>query len=441
MKTTHFLSWAACFMVLLLCSCQKEMLSDIPDEEVKGNSQLMITTRNGDPSSTTVAQSRIYIFSATGSCVRMLSTTESSATAEDMAAGTYTIYAVGGDDLTNYTLPEQENATAESVIQVATGKTMGDLLMTSATVTLTEGEDRNQNLAMNRKVFSLDNITIRQVPEDVTGVEVALEPIYTKVKLNGTFVDETSNQRFVLTNAGNGTWSNSTAHMMFPSKGNPSVVVYFIRGENTKSYAYIASEPIEANHHFTVDGTYTEAQGVSLVGVISGVEWGEDRTITFDFDETNATSGDNNNNNNNSPSATEPVAGSTYDGYYVVSVDDTHRTAVLLAQNTVSYTANNNYTQAQWKTALNNAMSTLDKPSVAPSESAWRVPTLAECSIFLVDESVTTYTGNDSPMYFCLKNDDLVRVFAEKSNETYTVTDVASIYNGLMLRPVIDITY
>ena len=438
MKTTHFLSWAACFIMLLLCSCQKEMLSDIPDEEVKGNSQLMITTRSGDPSSTTVAQSRVYIFSAAGSCVCMLSTTESSATAEDMAAGTYTIYAVGGDDLTKYTLPEQENATAESVIQVATGKTMGDLLMTSATVTLTEGEDRNQNLAMNRKVFSLDNITIRQVPVDVTGVEVALEPMYTKVKLDGTFVDETSNQRFALTNSSYGTWTNSTTHMLFPSKGNPSIVVYFTRGDNTKSYAYTASEPIEANHHFTVDGTYTEAQGVSLVGVISGVEWGEDRTITFDFDETNVSSGDN--NNTPSPSA-DPVAGSAYDGYYVVSVDDTHRTAVLLAKNTVSYTANNNYTQAQWKTALNDAMSTLAKPSVAPTESAWRVPTLAECSIFLVDESVTTYTGNDSPMYFCLKNDDLVRVFAEKSNETYTVSDVASIYNGLKLRPVIDITY
>lgn len=431
------ISFAALCSILFFSSCEKEMLSDTSDEEVKGNSQLVITTRGGDPSSTDVAQSCIYIFNAAGSCVRMLSTTASSATAEDMAAGTYTLYAVGGDDLTKFTLPDQENATAESVIQVATGKTMGDLLMTSATVTLTEGEDRNQNLVMSRKVFSLDNITIRQVPVDVTNVEVALEPMYTKVKLDGTFVDETANQRFALTNGSYGTWSNTTAHMLFPSKGNPSIVVYFTRGDNTKSYAYTASEPIEANHHFTVEGTYTEAQGVSLVGVLSGTEWGEDRTITFDFDETNVSSGGGNNN----PSSTAPVAGSAYDGYYVVSVDDTHRTAVLLAKNTVSYTANNNYSQAQWKTALNNAMSTLVKPSVAPTESAWRVPTLAECSIFIVDESVTTYTGNDSPMYFCLKNDDLVRVYAEKSNNTYTVSDVASIYTGLKLRPVIDITY
>ena len=432
---------AAVFCILCLSACEKEIVSEKSVETVEGNSQLMLTTRTGDPSPETVAQSRVYIFSATGSCVRMLSTTESSVTAENLAAGTYTLYAVGGDDLTKFTLPDQADATAESVIQVAEGKTMGDLLMTTATVTLQEGEERNQNLAMIRKVFCLENITIRQVPADVTAVEVALEPIYTKVKLDGTMVDETAQQRFALTSGNDGTWSNTTEHMLFPSKGNPSIVVYFTRGNSTKSYAYTASAAIEANHHFTIEGTYTEAQGVSLMGVITGAEWGEDRTITFDFNETNVVSEDNNGGGNNNPSGDAPTVGGTYDGYYVVSVNADQKTAVLLAKNDVNYTGNNNNTQEQWLVVLNTAMSTLAKPSGASEESQWRIPTFAECSVFLVDESVTTYTGIHSPMFFGWNDDTLVRVFADKKDNGYDISNVASLYNGIILRPVIDITY
>lgn len=432
---------AAVFCILCFSACEKEIVSEKSVETVEGNSQLMLTTRTGDPSPETVAQSRVYIFSATGSCVRMLSTTESSVTAEDMAAGTYTLYAVGGDDLTKFTLPDQADATAESVIQVAEGKTMGDLLMTTVNVTLQEGEERNQNLAMTRKVFCLENITIRQVPADVTAVEVALEPIYTKVKLDGTMVDETAQQRFALTSGNDGTWSNTTEHMLFPSKGNPSIVVYFTRGNSTKSYAYTASAAIEANHHFTIEGTYTETQGVSLMGVITGAEWGEDRTITFDFNETNVVDGDNNGGGNNNPSGDAPTVGGTYDGYYVVSVNADQKTAVLLAKNDVNYTGNNNNTQEQWLVVLNTAMSTLAKPSGASEESQWRIPTFAECSVFLVDESVTTYTGIHSPMFFGWNDDTLVRVFADKKDNGYDISNVASLYNGIILRPVIDITY
>lgn len=425
---------AAVFCIVCLSACEKEIVSDNTAEQVKGNSQLVLTTRTGDPSPVTVAQSRVYIFSSTGSCVRMLSTTESSVTAEDMAAGTYTLYAVGGDDLSKFMLPDQADATAESVIQVAEGKTMGDLLMTTATVTLQEGEERNQNLAMIRKVFCLENITIRQVPADVTAVEVALEPIYTKVKLDGTMVDETAQQRFALTSGNDGTWSNTTEHMLFPSKGNPSIVVYFTRGNSTKSYAYTASAAIEANHHFTIEGTYTETQGVSLMGVITGAEWGEDRTITFDFNETNVVSEDNHGGGNNNPSGDAPTVGGTYLGCYVAAVNGT---TVTLVSPTEEHGFNTSESKQEAASSLMNTI--VSEWTVDGVTGTWRLPTPEEASVFLADPNYIELESGLQYVYYVNASGTIQSVQVDTSRNVIGPSNFLG--QTVRLRPVIDITY
>ena len=283
MKSAKLLSVLALIGITFFTSCGKEIQSETPYEGDKGNSQIRFITRNGSNTlQTAVAQNRIYIFDNEGTCVRMLSSsTESTLTAEKMPAGTYTIYAVGGDDLTKFTLPSQSEATATSVIQLASGKAMGDLLMTSTQVTLNNNQDSNQELTLLRKVFSLNSITIRQVPDDVTSVEVSVEPLYNKIQLNGTFVDETERKTFALTEGANGTWSNTTEQLLFPSKGQPTITIHFTRSGNTTSYSYTASAAIEANHHFAVEGSYTEVQGVTLSASIISVSQSSVKSLHF----------------------------------------------------------------------------------------------------------------------------------------------------------------
>ena len=430
MKSAKLLSVLALIGITFFTSCGKEIQSETPYEGDKGNSQIRFITRNGSNTlQTAVAQNRIYIFDNEGTCVRMLSSsTESTLTAEKMPAGTYTIYAVGGDDLTKFTLPSQSEATATSVIQLASGKAMGDLLMTSTQVTLNNNQDSNQELTLLRKVFSLNSITIRQVPDDVTSVEVSVEPLYNKIQLNGTFVDETERKTFALTEGANGTWSNTTEQLLFPSKGQPTITIHFTRSGNTTSYSYTASAAIEANHHFAVEGSYTEVQGVTLSASIISEEWGNDRTITFNFNEANSTGG-----NSNPPSGT-PVVGSTYLGCYVVAVNGTTATLVSPTEESGFNTSENNQ-----EGAITLINSILGEWSVTDVTGTWRLPTIDEVSVFVSDPNYLTFDFNYLISYYINDAGTIKSVDINSSREVSTPKNYLG--GTIRLRPVIDITY
>ena len=53
----------------------------------------------------------------------------------------------------------------------------------------------------------------------------------------------------------------------------------------TRSYTYQTSDELEEGYKINIEGTYTEAVGVTLSGTIEGTEWKGERTIRFDFDE------------------------------------------------------------------------------------------------------------------------------------------------------------
>lgn len=207
MKSHKLLFFPIFCGVVALSSCEKVVFDEVDNEEVTPTSQLIISTRADDPMTTAIQQGRIYIFDSEGSCVRMLSTDATTQTAETaLQAGSFSVYAVGGSDLSRFGLPEQANATTTSVLQLQSGQTMGDLLLTNADVTLKDGENRTLNLTLNRKVFCVTDVTIKQVPADVTKVEVSLEPLYKQVLLNGTFPDETESATITLTAGEDGTW-------------------------------------------------------------------------------------------------------------------------------------------------------------------------------------------------------------------------------------------
>ena len=68
---------------------------------------------------------------------------ETESTAQ-IPAGQYTLYAIGGDDLTRFDLPSQEEATPTSVITRLSGKIMTDLMMATAYLDVAEGETLNR---------------------------------------------------------------------------------------------------------------------------------------------------------------------------------------------------------------------------------------------------------------------------------------------------------
>lgn len=435
----YFVILAAVGSVMGLSGCSEQVNNDVILEEITGGipenqGVLRVQTR----SETSPQEGMVYVFDSKGTCVKVLSTDEGGQlAATQLPVGTYSAYAIGGDDLSVYTLPDLEGAAASSVISVAEGKVMGDLLMKTATVTLTAGNASNLALELERQVLQLKEVTIKQVPADVTKVEVSIAPLYQGIMLDGTFTEEHSTLQLELTKkSDNDTWTNGTNQpYCFPSDGEPTITVSFTRTSGVKRYSYQASEALEANHQVVLEGTYSEEQDALLSGTLTARAWEAEKNMPFEFNEENLVDGDSSEN----PEEHEvPVVGSTYQGYYVVSVNDASKRAVILSKTQCNGISN--------AAAMESKASQIEKPvRDGISCGEWRLPTIEECRVFLEDHNVEGKLYNT--YYYCIDGDILKMMSASKASDVITVrgplpTNTSAPYDAdTYYRPVIEIQY
>ena len=415
---------AMCGM-LTLSSCSEEVFnSAVPEPAESGEGQLRIVTR-GDVE--TPLQTRLYIFNDAGQCIQLLSPDEHEQfVTTSLTAGTYDLCGIGSKDFSNFVLPTVEEATPTTEVIVATGKQRGDLLIGHEQITLEDGDRENIDIQLERKVTHVTSIVIHEVPNDVEQVSVSITPMYRKLLLNGTLEDPTGTYTVNLTDLGSGDWEAAPDEMILPSDGHPTITITFTKNETPKSYTYTAAQSINANTNVTLEGTFVGQKGIVLTATMTPQSWNSTpQDITFDFDE-------------------HPIAGQTYQGYFVVANDPTSRTATLLSQNRVNFTAPEGNTQADWLSVLNSAMSSLEKPTFATATDHWRLPTAAECAIFSKNtDYVITFNEEDgySPFFFCLDGTTLKWGLSVKTESDIAFYAENSLNEYIVLRPVIDITY
>lgn len=412
-------------------SCAEQEVELLSDNQSSNNQLRVVThTREGEGASTPIAS--VYLFNSSNEFVRSLQTDATSYTSASASAkllkGTYTLCALSPSDLSHFLLPDP--LTPTSAITLASGQTMSDLLMATASVTLLDGDNEEVDMTLQRKVLELSSVTISQVPDDVSGVTVSIAPFYSAIQLNGSYLDANpSTCTFALSkNADTGNWEDAPHQLAFPSKGVPTITVTFSYSESdTHSYTFTAESALTANNKYIISGAYTEPLGVTITGSITLQPWATDPTaVNFDFDENNATS---NTTPDPSTGGDGPVAGQLYNDYYVVSVDETSRTAVLL-----SNSQRTGVTESEYQNILSN----IPKPQGATGN--WRIPTVSECQVFLADPT-TPNVIND--FHFCYNEGNLSRIKAETSSEgpvTFTIRSTGFTSN-VYLRPVIDISY
>ena len=436
------LIWVILLMMTIV-SCEKELLLDNSENDGQTSlvtSRLRITTRavDDDGQLQAVKQGRVYVFNAQGQCVTVLSTTAEEGTfSTELPIGTYSLYAVGSDNLDNYVLPTQDEATPTSIITCAEGKTLGDLLLKKANIELKRKATNKLTLDLKRQVLCLSQVQINNVPTDVTSVEVTLSPLYSGVTLSETYSDTNPQSTSIALEKGenDGLWQSPTATYLFPSNGEPTITITFTTPEGTETYAYSTTQPLTPNHHVFLSGTYEGYQGVSITGLLLSEKWGENITITFGFD----TPTDNNNSNPSDPTTT-PVPGTFYHDYYVVSVDKTNHKAVLLSKNDVAHQTTPKSEENIWRGFVNTALSQMEIPSGLNCDQ-WRVPTYEEASIFLVDKSAVGLSKKNTS-FFCMIEDVLGYIIVQEDNNTREIFGQGKSCNDKMiLRPVITITY
>ena len=432
-----FVMVAAIGSMVAWSGCSEQVMNeDMRVEIPQGQSLLRVQTRSATPPQ----EGQVYVFNSLGDCVRLLSTDESGQLAStNLVAGDYTVCAIGGEDLSAYTLPDQDVASVSSVITLAEGKEMNDLFMTSSDVSLTEGNASNLELELERQVIMIKEVTIKQVPSDVTKVEVSISSLHEGIQLDGTFTEDHTSLTLDLTKSSdNKTWTNGeNVAYGFPSDGNPTITISFTLSNGVKTYSYQASEPFAANHQVVLEGTHSEAQDAILSGTLIAKAWEADKSESFEFNEDNLVE-----NTTTEPEEPEvPVAGGTYLGYYVVSVNSSDRTAVLLRK-----TQEDGIGSAEEMAERAAAINKPEGDGITCGE--WRLPTVEECRIFLEDDNVNQKIYGSTYYYYCLDGDKLKRMSATNISGNITIygpypsgNSAAGYDDGTYYRPVIDITY
>ena len=375
---------------VLLTACEKgldeggEYMSPTAAGQVT-NSVLQVRTRSASPGeeATVAYPIAVYVF-AGEECKAVQTIGDEGQTLNiGLTEGTYTVYAIGGASSSDYVLPTTDDATATSAIALREGHSHGDLMAAQATATLTDGGTNTVTLGMTRKTMLIQSVVVKKVPTAATAVSVTIAPLWQALTVGGTFSGVSGSQTIALTKQSDGrTWilaGESGEHVLPPRSQPASVSVNITIGGATKTYTYSCSDQLEAGYKINIDGTYTEAVGVSLSGTITGATWLGERTISFEFDESGSSTSEPSEPNEPSdpseptePSSDFPAVGDTYQGCYVlaVTVDDGGGSAelTLLSPNEQAATTAEN---------ADAALAALGAVGI----SDWAVPTKAQMQL------------------------------------------------------------
>lgn len=322
--------WLVAVAVCCLSACEKSALSEDGEELIAGeaNSMLQVRTRSVTGEGASVSYPvNVYVFSGEKCVALQTIGSEDETLSVPLMEGTYSVYAVGGASSDDYDLPTMADATPSMAIALKEGKQHGNLMVAKSSVVLVNGGTNTLTLALERKVMLLQSVVLQHIPSTATAVSVTITPLWERLEGTG-YVGEEGVATIALTKQTDGqTWQFSGERYLLPPSANPATIaVNIVKPEGTSSYTYNTSDQLEAGYKINIQGTYTEAVGVTLTGTIQGAAaWGE-RTISFMFNESGSQVADDDTGSGDASgdvhTGSIPEVGSTYLGCYVVSVTE-----------------------------------------------------------------------------------------------------------------------
>ena len=434
-----------CLMLMLigLSACEKSESWEIDADEA--NSLLQVRTRAAGAGDESVVSYPVHVYVFKGSkCVALQTIEDENQTLSiPLVEGAYSVYAFGGATSENYLLPTMQEAAADMEISLRSGQSHGDLMAAKSNVTLVDGGTNTLTLAMERKVMLLQSVVLNKIPASATAVSITLSPLWQRLK--GTdLAGETGAATIDLTEQEDGkTWKLASAqYLLPPSESSTTITVNIVKSGGTSSYTYNTGEQLGEGYKLNIEGTYTEAVGVTLAGTITGSVWKDEKTITFEFDESGSSASEgedeggdegagsgNDNEDNSVVTGTIPSVGGSYNGCYVLSVSKNNGVAdVLLLSPTPKTMGFADGTTAEQ--AL-NAIETSMQECAVSGISGWRLMTKDEANIVL-QHRTSIPNFDKSGRYLYLNSEGKLRV----GTITTTVSDGWTYKNGDILRPV-----
>ena len=439
---------------VLLTACEKgldelgEGMSPSPTGQVT-NSMLQIRTRSGGApgeEATIAYPVQVYVMQGDMCCAAQTIGDEGQTLNIDLMEGTYSVYAIGGASSSDYVLPSATDATVSSAVTLKEGHSHTDLMAATATATLIDGGTNTVTLGLQRKTMLIQSVEIKKVPTAATAVSVTIAPLWQSLTVGGTYSTAGGSQTIALTKQEDSrTWKLpshqgegsgvGSVFLLPPSSQPASVSVNITIDGATKTYTYSCSDQLEAGYKIRIDGTYTETVGVSLTGTITGATWLGERTISFEFNESGSSTTDDGGNTVVDGSAVNnadfPAVGSTYQGCYVLTVNDAADYAEVTLLSPTELTGIYDANTTTMQTHIDAALATVTSGDI----SGWEVPTTDEARLmYNAREAIGNLTANN---YLCLGGTGY-RAF--KPTDTAFSATSSNVKASTVLRPVATIT-
>lgn len=345
----------------------------------------------------------IYVFAADGHCVAKQQLTSSQEQLSfTLKEGYYDIAAVAGIQVTNSSLPSVETATLASVITPE--ENIDELMVTSQSVVLSYGETNFVMLALKRKVAQLKSVRINRVPQEVTAVSITLSPLYSGVTLSGELAGEKNYKEVELMPFADYSWRLETPLFLLPSSGPMTIKVKLTTAEGTKSYSYLTSHELAANHMLNIQGTCNLAMTVDLTGSITTEDWAGERTISFRFDNEGSTW---------APTTIEgetvPLVGTLFRGCYVLASQEMNanetKVTLLMPEKIMIQRYLDTVTEEDIKTELEDLLDSKEYGGLY----GWRTMDVDEIQIFWANyENINSIMSDYDNAYIPIAAEDLV---------------------------------
>ena len=318
----------------------------------------------------------------------------------------YQIVALSGvtDD---YQLPK--NLTLEGEIKLSNIEGADAPLMVGrADVGGSRNEGTMAEIALSYVVAQL-NVVLKNVPADVSTVQLSISPLYSSLSMGGEYGGDTQKVKVNCTLGEDGVWSAQPTYIFPGSAAETTFSVSFKKEDGTElTYGYTYQGKPEANHPFNITGSY--AEGVIVGGSFEISGWEEAIDVEFTFGA-NAVPGVD----EEEPEEPEidltnvPEIGTIWNDAIVADIGEADETGVDLLLLSLD----------EWDATTSQVSDVIEGYSVN-GISDWRLPTHEEAAVLrarfsgdsrlelndLIEEYDSSLYGVDGEeRYLCTKND------------------------------------
>ena len=425
--------------------CSKEVTEE---QAIEASATLQVRTRALDDDATVSYPVSVYVFQDE-ECKGMQTISAANQSLNmALTEGTYQVYAIGGAGSTDYELPAREDATTATAIALKEGRQLTDLMAARSTLTLTDGGTNTLTLGMERKAMLVQSVTVNRIPTSATAVSVSIAPLWQSLTVGAAYTGTTGTSTIALTKQDDGrTWQSTEAHYMLPPSSQPATITVSITQDGTiHSYAYNTQDELEAGYKINIEGTYTDAVGVTLTGTMTGATWKGERTIRFDFDESGSTGSTTEEPAQQSGTAVTgdiPAVNTLYKGCFVLSVNQVGNDAEVVLVSPKEMRVGKSRSaigdrDADVEAYINGIIAETGTDDI----SGWRLPTLEELNqLKAVQKKANSKFGtgsniNNDNFYLCTLDD--VIIFHKLAIEEGSTSQTAFTGNEL-IRPFVTI--